>query len=145
MGFGNPYGDEFSPEIVGEHAKRIAALGVKTIALADTIGCAEPGIITDLFSTLIPLFPNVQIGAHFHSTPQTRTEKIEAAWAAGCRRFDVALNGFGGCPFATDKLTGNMATESLLAFLSEKNVASGIEMDAFFEAGKIANEVFAFR
>jgi len=145
MGFGNPYGDEYSAEIVAHWASEIAGLGIKTISLADTIGAAKPIEIESLFSVLIPEFESVTFGAHFHSTPESRIEKVAAAWKAGCRRFDAALNGFGGCPFAEDELVGNLATETLLEFLEGINAKPDLNMEAYQEAQRIALEVFSFK
>jgi hydroxymethylglutaryl-CoA lyase len=145
MGFGNPYGDDYSAEIVAHWASEIAGLGIKTISLADTIGAAKSGEIESLFSVLIPEFESVTFGAHFHSTPESRIEKVAAAWKGGCRRFDAALNGFGGCPFAEDELVGNLATESLLEFLGGIHAKPDLNMEAYQEAQRIALEVFSFK
>lgn len=142
MGFGNPYGDDYSPQIAKDWVAKIADLGVKTISMADTVGVAEPGIIGELFGALVPAFPDVEIGAHFHSTPEKRAEKLEAAWAAGCRRFDSALNGFGGCPFAEDELVGNIATESVIEFLDAKGIDTNLNKAEFAEAMAMAGPVF---
>ena len=120
----------------------MAKLGIKTIALADTTGSADKESITKLFGELIPLFPDTKIGAHFHSTPAKRLEKIQTAWESGCRRFDVALQGYGGCPFATDDLTGNTSTESLLAFCASQQIETGLDGKAFAHAGDLAAQVF---
>jgi hydroxymethylglutaryl-CoA lyase len=125
MAFGNPYGDEWNSDIVIKWTKKLSEMGIKHIALADTIGCSDPQNITYLFSHLIPEFKNVEIGAHLHSTKEKAMEKIEAAWKSGCRSFDVAIHGFGGCPMAKEDLTGNMATEDLEQFA--KN--NGIKLD----------------
>lgn len=120
MGFGNPYGDEWHPDIAIQWSERLyRELGVKIIALSDTIGVAKPSIITDLFTALIPALPEVEFGAHLHTTPDTWREKIEAAWQAGCKRYDGALKGLGGCPMAADTLTGNMPMENLVQYFSE--------------------------
>lgn len=120
MGFGNPYGDEWHPDIAIQWSERLyRELGVKIIALSDTIGVAQPKIITDLFTALIPALPEVEFGAHLHTTPDTWREKIEAAWQAGCKRYDGALKGLGGCPMAADTLTGNMPMENLVQYFSE--------------------------
>jgi hydroxymethylglutaryl-CoA lyase len=141
MAFGNPYGDEWNTDIVIEWAQRIAKTGVKTIALSDTTGVSNPGSITKLFSTLIPELPKITIGAHLHTTPDTWKEKMDAAWNAGCRRFDHAIKGYGGCPMAEDKLTGNMPTEKVLEFFAEKKVETGVNQKAFGAAFKAADEV----
>ena len=142
MGFGNPYGDAWSPEIVTDFTRQLAALGVRIVALSDTVGASTAATIAPLFSALIPAFPAIEFGAHLHTTPTTWREKVAAAYEAGCRRFDGAIGGIGGCPMAADELTGNMATENLLAYLAEKNVATGLNMAAFAQAQQQAGEVF---
>ena len=140
MGFGNPYGDAWSPEIVTNFTQRLAALGVRVVALSDTIGVSTAATIAPLFAALIPAFPCIEFGAHLHTTPTTWREKVAAAYAAGCRRFDGAIGGFGGCPMAADELTGNMATENLLTFLADEQVATGLDLAAFAEAQRLARE-----
>ncbi len=142
MGFGNPYGDVYNAGIAAEWTGKIAEIGIQTISLADTIGIAKPDMISGLFETLVPAFPEVEFGAHFHSLPSTRTEKLEAAWNAGCRRFDSAMNGFGGCPFANDDLVGNIATETLVEFLESKEVRTKLNKEGFAEALRLAGTVF---
>jgi hydroxymethylglutaryl-CoA lyase len=142
MAFGNPYGDKYSPEIVQKWVKKIAELGVNIIALSDTIGVSDADNIDNLFTTLIPEFPNVEFGAHLHTTPERWEEKIDAAWHAGCRRFDSALKGYGGCPMAEDKLTGNMPTENLLRYLKNNDAELHINEISFSEALQMAGEVF---
>ncbi|HAP02007.1 MAG TPA: hydroxymethylglutaryl-CoA lyase [Bacteroidetes bacterium] len=121
MGFGNPYGDEWNSEIVLNWTARLVDMGIKIISLADTVGVANPKDISSLFSSLIPAFPQIEFGAHFHTKPNAWKEKIDAAYMNGCRRFDGALKGYGGCPMADDKLTGNMPTENLVNFFRSKN------------------------
>lgn len=143
MGFGNPYGEQWSPDIAAHWSNRLASeLDVKILALSDTIGVSNPENINDIFSTLIPEFPNVEFGAHLHSTPDTRKEKIDAAYDAGCKRFDGAIKGYGGCPMAADDLVGNMATEDLLAFASTNKIELGLDLEALSSATIISNEVF---
>lgn len=142
MAFGNPYGDTWNADIAIGWTKRLADLGIRTIALADTTGVSNPENITYLFSQLIPEFPDVRIGAHLHTTPDTWLEKVEAAWHAGCRRFDHAIKGFGGCPMAADQLTGNMASENVISFLNQQNMATGINPERFAEAMRKATNVF---
>ena len=144
MGFGNPYGDAWSPEIVTDFTQQLAALGIRIVALSDTIGASTTATITPLFSALIPAFPDIEFGAHLHTTPATWREKVSAAHHAGCRRFDGAIGGIGGCPMATDELTGNMATENLLAFLAESGLDAGLDRAAFGRARAAAAAVFAF-
>lgn len=142
MAFGNPYGDEWNVEIVEHWVKKLVQLGINTVALADTVGVSSPENITYLFSNLIPAFPHIEIGAHLHTTPAAWQEKVEAAWKAGCRRFDSAIKGFGGCPMAADKLTGNMPTENLLSWLNKKEIPTGIQTNAFGEAMTVAMQTF---
>ena len=144
MGFGNPYGDAWSPEIVTDFTQQLAALGIRIVALSDTIGASTAATITPLFSALIPAFPGIEFGAHLHTTPTTWREKVSAAHHAGCRLFDGAIGGIGGCPMATDELTGNMATENLLAFLAESGLDAGLDKAAFGRARAAAAAVFAF-
>ena len=140
MGFGNPYGDAWSAEIVTDFTKQLAALGIRVVALSDTIGASTAATIAPLFSALIPAFPGIEFGAHLHTTPATWREKVDAAYSAGCRRFDGTVGGFGGCPMAADELTGNMATENLLTFLADQPIASGIDLAAFAAAQRFARE-----
>ena len=142
MGFGNPYGDAWSPEIVTDFTQQLAALGIRVVALSDTVGASTAATIAPLFSALIPAFPAIEFGAHLHTTPTTWHEKVAAAYQAGCRRFDGAIGGIGGCPMAADELTGNMATENLLAFLAEKEQDSGLNLGAFSQAQAVAARVF---
>jgi hydroxymethylglutaryl-CoA lyase len=128
MGFGNPYGDLWNEQIAIDWSTRLyREIEVKTIALSDTIGVATPAIIEKLFTSLIPALPEVEFGAHLHTTPTTWREKVEAAWHSGCKRFDGAIKGFGGCPMAKDDLTGNMPTENLVAYFEEQNIHHGID------------------
>ncbi|MDQ3190475.1 MAG: hydroxymethylglutaryl-CoA lyase [Bacteroidota bacterium] len=142
MAFGNPYGDKWNSEIVIDWTKKIADMGVKIIALSDTIGVAESSSISYLFSALIPEFKDIEIGAHLHTTPETWKEKVEAAFNNGCKRFDSAIKGYGGCPMAKDDLTGNMPTERLLEFFKSSNVETGINQTEFEKAMKIAELTF---
>ncbi len=142
MGFGNPYGEEWSAEIVEDWCGKLSEKGVKILSLSDTIGTSNPESITYLFKNLIPALPAVEFGAHLHTTPATWREKVEAALDSGCRRFDGAIKGFGGCPMAADDLVGNMPMEKLLSFVQEKGLAKNINMLAFETAYNRALEVF---
>ena len=142
MGFGNPYGDPYSPEIVMKWVEKMISMSIRVISLADTIGVADPQIISMLFSHLIPAYPQIEFGAHLHTTPETWKEKIDAAYTHGCRRFDGALKGYGGCPMAKDELTGNMATENLLSFFQEKKIELELNEAALGRSMKIADEIF---
>lgn len=142
MGFGNPYGDPWNVEIVGEWTEKLAKMGVKILSLSDTVGSSTPDIITYLFSNLIPLYPNIEFGAHLHTTPRAWFEKIDAAYKAGCRRFDGAIQGFGGCPMAKDDLTGNMPTEKMLSYFTTEGVETGIKPMSFESAYNEATKIF---
>ncbi|MCE7992371.1 MAG: hydroxymethylglutaryl-CoA lyase [Roseivirga sp.] len=142
MGFGNPYDEPFNEEIVAEFAQKLVAMKVEVISLADTIGVAEPDLITRIFESTIKEFPQTEIGAHFHSTPNTGIEKIEAAWQAGCRRFDTAMKGFGGCPMAKDDLTGNIATETLLSYFDTIDLDTELNKEAFDQSMLMVGGVF---
>ena len=122
MGFGNPYGDEWNTEIVEQWVEKFSAIDISILALADTVGVAEPKSIKQLFSSLIPTYPAVEFGAHFHSTPTAWKEKIDAAIHGGCKRFDTTIKGIGGCPMAKDDLVGNIATENVLLYLEEEEL-----------------------
>ena len=142
MGFGNPYGESFNKEIVASFIQRLAQLDISIISLSDTIGVAEPQLIKEIFETTIATYPSIEIGAHFHSTPNKAVEKIEAAFEAGCQRFDSAVKGFGGCPMAKDDLTGNVATETLLTYLDQKSKNLNLNMDEFAKAIEMSLKVF---
>jgi hydroxymethylglutaryl-CoA lyase len=140
MGFGNPYGDPWNVNIVGEWTEVLANMGVKILSLSDTVGSSTPKTIDYLFSNLIPKYPNIEFGAHLHTTPNSWFEKIEAAYNAGCLRFDGAIQGFGGCPMAKDELTGNMPTEKLLSYFTthKQNTLNALSFEsAYNEATKI--------
>ena len=142
MGFGNPYGDPWNVEIVQKWVNELVPLGIRIFSLSDTIGCSNPDNISYLFGNLIPAYPDIEFGAHLHTLPQNWHEKIDAAWRNGCRRYDGAIRGFGGCPMAKDDLTGNMATENLLSFFDEVQAVTGLDRQAFGEGWKMAGEVF---
>jgi len=144
MGFGNPYGDPWDAALTASWAEKLYARGVRTLALADTVGVATPALAEELFSHLVPRHPDLTWGAHFHALPEHRHAMIAAAYHAGCRRFDVALKGYGGCPFASDGLTGNIATESLLGFCAENDIPTGLNEQALAEAFALSAEVFAY-
>ncbi|MBO6607213.1 hydroxymethylglutaryl-CoA lyase [Psychroserpens sp.] len=142
MGFGNPYGDPWNVEIVGEWTEKLSQMGVKILSLSDTIGSSNPESIDYLFSNLIPKYPEIEFGAHLHTTPTTWFEKVDAAHKAGCMRFDGAIQGFGGCPMAKDELTGNMPTEKLLSYFTKQklNTLNAMSFEsAYNEASKIFN------
>ncbi|MCL6272721.1 hydroxymethylglutaryl-CoA lyase [Muricauda sp. 2012CJ35-5] len=143
MGFGNPYGDPWNVEIVGEWTEKLAAMGTTILSLSDTIGSSTPEVIDCLFSNLIPKYPDIEFGAHLHTTPTKWHEKVEAAYLAGCRRFDGAVQGFGGCPMAKDELTGNMPTEKMLSYFTEQKADSGVNWMVFEAAYNKATELFS--
>ena len=142
MGFGNPYGDPWNVEIVGEWTEKLANMGVKILSLSDTIGSSSPEVISYLFSNLIPKYPNVEFGAHLHTTPGKWHEKIDAAYQAGCLRFDGAIQGFGGCPMAKDDLTGNMPTEKMLSYFTQQKANTNISPMSFESAYNVASRLF---
>ncbi len=142
MAFGNPYGDPFHEDLIAKWIERLADLGIEIFALSDTIGVSKKEVIERLFSTTINEFPKLEIGAHFHTRPNEWREKVEAAYSNGCRRFDGAIAGYGGCPMADDELTGNMPTENLLEFFREKEDQLNYKSDAFKEAQAMASSIF---
>jgi hydroxymethylglutaryl-CoA lyase len=142
MAFGNPYGDTWNSDIVIDWTKKLVDLGIEIIALSDTIGVSNHENISYLFKNIIPEFATVEIGAHLHTTPTTWMEKVDAAYQNGCRRFDGAIKGFGGCPMATDKLTGNMPTENLISYFSENKINTTINQEEFNTALIKAVQVF---
>lgn len=142
MGFGNPYGDPYSPELVAGFVDKLDHLGIKIISLSDTIGSANPELITELFKVQIPAFPHIEFGAHLHSKAEDISSKVKAGIAAGCHRFDGALNGFGGCPMAKDDLVGNMATETMIATLEGMGYDLGMNKVELAEALKLTSFVF---
>lgn len=142
MGFGNPYGDPYSSGIAIQWVEKLAGIGIKTIAMSDTVGVATPKDIQYIFSNLVPAFPQVSIGAHFHSQATNWKEKIETAYDHGCKRFDSALKGIGGCPMAGDQLTGNISTENILDWADKRNIHLNLNRKAFKEAMIIASGLF---
>ena len=142
MGFGNPYGDPWNVEIVSEWTEKLSKMGVKILSLSDTVGSSTPEVITYLFSSLIPKYPEIEFGAHLHTTPNSWLEKIDAAYKSGCTRFDGAIQGFGGCPMATDKLTGNMPTEKLLSYFTANKAQTHLNSLSFESAYNEASKLF---
>ncbi|HLA56405.1 MAG TPA: hydroxymethylglutaryl-CoA lyase [Flavobacterium sp.] len=142
MGFGNPYGDPWNVEIVGDWTEKLAGMGIKILSLSDTVGSSTPDVIDYLFSNLIPKYPNIEFGAHLHTTPEKWFEKIDAGYKAGCRRFDGAIQGFGGCPMATDDLTGNMPTEKLLSYFTTQKENTNTSPMSFESAYNEASKLF---
>ena len=142
MGFGNPYGDPWNVDIVSEWTEKLSGMGVKILSLSDTVGSSTPDIISYLFSELIPKYKNIEFGAHLHTTPAKWHEKVSAAHLAGCRRFDGAIQGFGGCPMAKDDLTGNMPTEKMLSYFTAEKTDTGINPMSFESAYNEASKIF---
>jgi len=142
MGFGNPYGDAYSEELVFEWVNRIVALGVRTVSLADTVGLAKADQVFSMTKYLTDSMPGVEIGVHLHSSPANWKEKLEAAVNAGCKRFDGALKGIGGCPMANDELVGNMDTERMIDYFRSKKLLTGLNEEALAESLSIAAEIF---
>ena len=142
MGFGNPYGDPWNVEIVGEWTEKLSNMGVKILSLSDTIGSSTPEVIDYLYANLIPNYPEIEFGAHLHTTPTLWHEKIDAAYKAGCRRFDGAIQGFGGCPMAKDELTGNMPTEKMVSYFTAAKANSGIQAMSFESSYNEASKIF---
>jgi hydroxymethylglutaryl-CoA lyase len=142
MGFGNPYGDPWNVEIVAQWTEKLAQMGIKIISLSDTIGSSTPYAITYLFSNLIPKYPEIEFGAHLHTTPTKWFEKIDAAYKAGCLRFDGAIQGFGGCPMAKDELTGNMPTEKMLSYFTTQKANTNTSPMSFESAYNEASKIF---
>ena len=142
MGFGNPYGDPWNVEIVQKWVDRLGEMGVQILQLSDTIGVASPQSISYLFSELIPAYPGLEFGAHFHTPPHSWKEKIVSAYENGCYRFDGAIRGFGGCPMAKDELTGNMPTENMVHFFDQTGVSLGLDAYQFERAVEMARDVF---
>ena len=142
MGFGNPYGDPYDEEIVFEWVNRLVGMDIGIISLADTVGLATAEQVFDMTSYLVESLPGIETGVHLHSTPVNWQEKLEAAVKAGCKRFDGALKGIGGCPMADDELVGNMNTELMIPYIEEKGLLSGLNEDALQESLRIAGEIF---
>jgi hydroxymethylglutaryl-CoA lyase len=141
MGFGNPYGERWDADLVIDRVKQLDDAGIRIIALSDTIGKSNRENITHLFTHLIPAFPYIQFGAHLHSSPSTWKEKLSAAYDSGCRRFDSALKGIGGCPMADDTLVGNLATENVIDFFGGTREL-GLNPDPYAKSLRIASEIF---
>jgi hydroxymethylglutaryl-CoA lyase len=142
MGFGNPYGDVYNEEIVFNWIEKLIELDISIISLADTVGVATPEQVYDMTSYLVEALPGTEIGVHLHSTPSNWKEKLDAATKAGCKRFDGALKGIGGCPMADDELVGNMNSELIIEYFKENKMISGLNEDALSESLRIAGEIF---
>lgn len=142
MGFGNPYGDPWNEEIVEKWVEKLTQKGVQIISLSDTVGSATGEVITNLFSYLIPKYPNVEFGAHFHTSVNNWFEKVDNAYKSGCLRFDGAIRGYGGCPMAKDELVGNMPTEKLISYFQKEKISTQLNLLAFESSYNEAMKVF---
>jgi len=142
MGFGNPYGDPYSPDLVADYTDRLVQLGIGIVVPSDTVGTSTPDAIEDLFSRLLSQFPDVEFGAHLHALPGETPAKVRAVLRAGVLRIDGALRGFGGCPMATDSLTGNLPTEEIIQTLVQESVALSIDPEQFQKAMTLSAGVF---
>jgi hydroxymethylglutaryl-CoA lyase len=142
MAFGNPYGERYEPGLVREKAQTMIDLGVKEISVSDTVGRASPESVKELFLALSGVWQNVNLTAHLHSNPYQATEKIAAAWEGGCKQFDVALGGFGGCPMAEDDLVGNLSTESIIGWAKDQNLETGLNLEKLQMASAFLPQIF---
>jgi hydroxymethylglutaryl-CoA lyase len=142
MGFGNPYGDPWSEEIVFEWVEKIVSLGIDIISLADTVGLANPEQVERITKYLVDSLPGITVGVHLHSTPGNRAAKIDAAINAACKRFDGALKGIGGCPMANDELVGNMDTEWMIGHFEKAGYQLSLDKEALARASQLATEIF---
>lgn len=143
MGFGNPYGEEWHPDIVSSWSERLyREFDIKILALSDTIGVANKETVTSLFKTLIQALPDVEFGAHLHTLPENASGLVSAAYKAGCRRFDGAIKGYGGCPMAKDDLTGNMPTELMQLWFETNGIETGLDKKELEASIQKAIQVF---
>lgn len=143
MCFGNPYGDTYNLEIINYWVNALVKLGIQTISLSDTIGVADAQSISSIFSMLKRKYPNITFGVHLHTRAELGYEKIDAAYKSGCRRFDGAMKGFGGCPMAKDELVGNMPTEIINRYLLDNSIQSTIDQNYFASAFEKAGTIFS--
>jgi len=141
MAFGNPYDEPWGPELVHETLEWLKDIRVRTVSLADTVGTADAKLVGDLYREVKDHVAGIELGVHLHSRPENAEEKIMAAYEAGCRRFDSALTGLGGCPFAGDNLVGNIATEQVLATLKKTGADPGIEPERLTKILALTNEI----
>lgn len=142
MGFGNPYGDPYNASILQHWAHEMAARGISIISLADTVGMATPAQVYDALRVLIPQYPDIEFGVHLHSSEQQRAAKLDAALQAGCRRFDGAIKGIGGCPMAQDELVGNMQTEFMAGYFEDRQLHTGLQPDQLAACMQLAADIF---
>jgi len=144
MAFGNPYNDPYNADIVAYWTEKMSSIGIRYVALADTIGKASPELIKELFSKLVQDFPFIDFTSHFHSRPEGAEAKLQAAFEGGCKSFDTAISGFGGCPFAEDELVGNIATETLVEWADDQDIDSNLDYDALEECIEFSHKVFKY-
>lgn len=142
MGFGNPYGDDWSPTLVEDWVGQISEIGIHSFSISDTVGVGNAETIAEVFSRLLISFPGIEFGAHFHTRPESWYEKVDAAYRNGCKRFDGAINGYGGCPMANDELVGNMSTENLLNYFDKHQVNTALNREAFEKSRELAASIF---
>lgn len=142
MGFGNPYGEKYSPEILYQYLEELKNLGIRDFAIADTTGVADPILIKEVFEHIIPAFPDLKIGAHFHAKQTDALQNIEAAYLAGCRHFDTAILGIGGCPFSGSELVGNIPTEVISAFADKYKIDLNWKENQWMDSLLLANKIF---
>ena len=142
MGFGNPYGDAFNVEIVADWAEKMSNLGIKIIALSDTVGLADAQTIKELYTSLLPVYPHIEFGGHFHANQENWHKKIQTAYEAGCQRFDGAIGGFGGCPMAEDELVGNINTQNMINFFESEGIKLNLNKNEFDKSVKMSQEIF---
>jgi len=142
MGFGNPYGDVYNEDIVFDWVNKLVEMDIKIISLADTVGLANKEQVYRVTKYLVDSLPDTEIGVHLHSTPSNWKEKVDAALQAGCKRFDGALKGIGGCPMADDELVGNMDTELMIPYFNEHKLLNNLDMDALHNCSLLASEIF---
>ena len=145
MGFGNPYGDPYSEDLVVEFTAKLADAGIQVVSLADTVGLATPEQVARLFSALTAAFPELELGVHLHSRPEQAVAKVKAAVESGCRRIDGAIRGFGGCPMAQDELVGNIPTEKIIGWLEDQGMETGVNAAELAKAVRLAAEIFPKR
>ena len=143
MGFGNPYGDPWNVAVVFHWIEQLAQKGIRIISLSDTMGNADVSDINELFSALIPHYQDIEFGAHFHCAPLEWKQKLEAAFSAGCKRYDTAIQGYGGCPMASNELVGNLPTEKAISFFTAQKAKTNIDLFAFESAVNQANALFS--
>lgn len=144
MAFGNPYGDNWSPEIAINWCHQLRAMGINDLALADTTGSSTPESIQHLFEELLPALDEVHLSAHLHAQREVSNQKISAAYAAGCRYFDTAIHGFGGCPMAKDDLTGNISTQELALFAAQNKIELSLNTEELQKSYDLSWEIFNY-